>query len=93
MYSGAMETAQIADDYASGPNSLPVPKLSIATAGQNLAFTWPDYITGYSLQATTNLGAGASWVPVTGSSTILTNGTFLTKVPVTSQRAFYRIVK
>ena len=93
MYSGAMETAQIADDYASGPNSLPVPKLSFATAGQNLAFTWPDYITGYSLQTTTNLGAGVSWVPVTGSSTILTNGTFLITVPMTSQQAFYRIIK
>jgi hypothetical protein len=93
MYSGAMETAQIADDYASGPNSLPVPKLSIATAGQNLAFTWPDYIAGYSLQTTTNLGAGVSWVPVTGSSTILTNGTFLITVPMTSQQAFYRIIK
>ncbi|HAO80360.1 MAG TPA: hypothetical protein DCQ92_15605 [Verrucomicrobia subdivision 3 bacterium] len=93
MYSGAMETAQIADDYASGPNSLPVPKLSIATAGQNLAFTWPDYITGYSLQTSAKLGAGTSWAPAAVSSYILTNGIFLIKVPMTSQLAFYRIVK
>jgi hypothetical protein len=93
MYSGAMGTAQIADDYASGPNSLPVPKLSIATAGQDLVFTWPDYITGYSLQTSSNLGAGASWGTVTGSSIILTNGTYLITVPMTSEQAFYRIVK
>lgn len=93
MYSGAMETAQIADDYASGPNSLPVPKLSIAAAGQNLAFTWPDYITGYSLQTSAKLGAGASWAPAAVSSYVLTNGTFLINVPMTSQQAFYRIVK
>jgi hypothetical protein len=93
MYSGAMEAAQIADDYASGPNSLPVPKLSIATAGQNLVFTWPDYITGYSLQTSAKLGASASWAPAAMSSYILTNGTFLIKVPMTNQQAFYRIVK
>jgi hypothetical protein len=93
MYSGAMETAQIADDYSSGPNSLPVPKLSIAAAGQNLVFTWPDYIAGYSLQTSSNLGTGASWMPVTDSSIILTNGTYLITVPMTSQQAFYRIVK
>jgi hypothetical protein len=93
MYSGAMGTAQIADDFASGPNSLPAPKLSIATAGQDLVFTWPDYITGYSLQTSSNLGAGASWGTVTGSSIILTNGTYLITVPMTSEQAFYRIVK
>jgi hypothetical protein len=93
MYSGAMETAQIAHDYASGPNSLPVPKLSIAAVGLNLVFTWPDYIAGYSLQTSSNLGAGASWMPVTDSSIILTNGTYLITVPMTSQQAFYRIVK
>jgi hypothetical protein len=93
MYSGAMETAQIADDYDSGPNSLPVPKLSIASAGQNLVFTWSDYITGYSLQTSAKLGAGESWAPAAVSSYILTNGTFLIKVPMTSQQAFYRIAK
>lgn len=93
MYSGAMQTAQIADDYDSGPDSLPVPNLSITTAGQNLVFTWPDYIAGYSLQTSAILGAGASWTPAAVSSYILTNGTFLITVPMTSQQAFYRIVK
>ncbi|MDR3459712.1 MAG: DUF1080 domain-containing protein [Verrucomicrobiae bacterium] len=93
MYSGAMKKAQIADDYASGPNSLPMPKLSIATAGQTLAFTWPDYIAGYSLQTSAQLGAGASWTPAAVSSYVLTNGTFLITVPMTSRQAFYRIVK
>jgi hypothetical protein len=93
MYSGAMGTAQITADNASGPNALPVPKLSIATAGQNLVFTWPDYITGYSLQTSAKLGAGASWTPAAVSSYILTNGIFLIKIPMNSQEAFYRIVK
>jgi hypothetical protein len=93
MYSGAMATAQITADYASGPNSLPVPKLSIATAGQNLLFTWPDYITGYSLQTSAKLGAGASWAPAAVSSYVLTNGTFLIRSPTISQQAYFRIVK
>jgi len=93
MYSGAIGTAQITADNASGPNALPVPKLSIATAGQNLVFSWPDYITGYSLQTSAKLGAGASWTPAAVSSYILTNGIFLIKVPMNSQEAFYRIVK
>ena len=93
MYSGAMGTAQIAADYASGPNVLPVPQITAATAGRNLVFTWPDYITGYSLQTSSELGAGAFWVPATASSFILTNGTFLIELPMTNPQAFYRLVK
>jgi hypothetical protein len=93
MYRGAMGVAQIAADYASGSNALPAPRLVVASAGQNLVFTWPDYITGYSLQTSTNLGAGAAWVPVAVPSPILTNGTFLITVPMTGYQAFYRIVK
>jgi hypothetical protein len=93
MYSGAMATAQIADDYASGPNALPVPKLSVATAGPNLVFTWPDYITGYSLQTSAKLGAEAFWEPAAVSSFIPTNGTFMINVPMTSQQAFYHVIK
>lgn len=93
MYSGAMDTPQITADDAAGPDSLPLPKLSITTAGQNLVFTWPDYITGYLLQTSSKLGADASWAPAAVSSYVLTNGTFLIKVPITGQAAFYRIVK
>jgi hypothetical protein len=93
MYSGAMGMPQLAADYAAGPNSLPVPKLAAASAGQNLVFTWPDYIAGFSLQTSTNLAAGGAWLPVVVPSPILTNGTFSITVPMTSQQAFYRIVK
>jgi hypothetical protein len=93
MYSGAMGKAQIAADYASGPNALPAPQMTAAITGQNLVLTWPDYITGWSLQTSTNLGAGASWVPATAASFILTNGTFLIELPMTNQQAFYRLVK
>jgi hypothetical protein len=93
MYSGAMGVAQVAADYASGPNVLPVPKMTVATVGQNLMLTWPDYITGYSLQTSAQLGAGASWAPVTAASLILTNGTFLIELPTTNRQAFFRIVK
>jgi len=67
--------------------------MTAAVSGQNLAFTWPDYITGYSLQTSAKLGTGATWVPATGSSFILTNGTFLIQLPMTNQQAFYRLVK
>ena len=93
MYNGAMGTAQIAADDALGPYLLPVPKVTVATAGPNLVFTWPDYISGYSLQTSSQLGARASWAPATVSSFILTNGTFLMALPMTNQQAFYRLVK
>lgn len=34
MYRGAMGTAQMAADYASGPDALPAPQMSVAIAGQ-----------------------------------------------------------
>jgi hypothetical protein len=93
MYSGAMGLAHMAADFASGANALPTPKLTIALMGQDMVFTWPDFITGYYLQTSAELGAGAAWVPVAAAATILTNGTFLIKVPMTGQRGFYRVAK
>jgi hypothetical protein len=93
MYSGAMGTAQIAAGYASGPNALPAPKISATIEDQILVCIWPHNIAGYSLQTSTKLGAGASWVPATVSSFILTNGTFMIELPMTNQQAFYCFVK
>jgi hypothetical protein len=90
---GAMGMAQIAADYASGPNALPVPNMTVATAERNLLITWPDYIPGCSLQTSAQLGPGASWAPVTASSLILTNGTFLMELPMTDRPAFCRLVQ
>jgi hypothetical protein len=93
MYSGAMGSAQMAADYVSGPDALPVPRMSATIAGGNLVLTWPDYMTGYTVQTSTNLGAGASWRPAAVSFFNLTNGTFFVGLPQAGQQSFYRLSK
>jgi hypothetical protein len=93
MYSGAMSTAQITADDASGPNVLPSPQMNAVAAGPAIVFTWPDYFAGYTLQTSPELGPSASWTPVTMSTPVLTNGMFLTTLEWNHQQAFYRLVK
>jgi hypothetical protein len=92
MYNGAMGPAQLAADFAAGPEALPQPGLAVAAAGSNLVFNWPGYTSGYTLQTTPQLGAGASWVTIPGApAPLLTNGTYSVLLPMSGQQAFYRL--
>jgi hypothetical protein len=94
MYSGAMGIAQMTADATAGPDALPVPSLAIASNGTNTIFTWPGYTAGFSIQTSTNLGPGASWVTVPGApASVLTNGVNWLAVPMKNQNAFYRLAK
>jgi hypothetical protein len=93
MYSGAMSLAQIAADIGAGPNSLPQPSLQVATSGQNLLFSWPGYISGYSVETTAELGTNALWTPVSNAQIVFSNGVYSVCAPVNNQKAFYRLVK
>jgi hypothetical protein len=70
--------------------SLPAPQLTLALSDTNAMVSWPFYASDYQLQSTTNLTAGAGWLPVT--QTPSTNGAILSVVvPMTGPEEFFRL--
>lgn len=70
--------------------SLAPPQLAIALSETNATVSWPVYASGYQLQSTTNLTAGAGWLPV--AQTPATNGTVLSlNLPVSGPQEFFRL--
>jgi hypothetical protein len=101
IYAGAMSAAQIAADFAAGPDKVvlppPVntgsrPTLTATRSGTNLVLTWPLSATGFSLQSTVSLGSGASWGPA-GTTPVQTNGVNEVTTPITGQTAFFRLTQ
>ncbi len=71
IYAGAFTAAQVTADFNAGPNTVvlapPVaapanPKLSATLSGSNIVITWAP--AGGTLQSSTSVGAGATWLPV-----------------------------
>jgi hypothetical protein len=70
--------------------SLPAPRLTLALSETNATVSWPFYAADYQLQSTTNLTAGAGWLPVV--QTPSTNGAILSVVvPITGPEEFFRL--
>jgi hypothetical protein len=70
--------------------SLPPPQLTIALSDTNATVSWPFYASGYQLQSTTNLTAGAGWLPV--AQMPYTNGDVLSvDIPVSGPQEFFRL--
>ncbi|MGV3772803.1 MAG: LamG domain-containing protein, partial [Verrucomicrobiales bacterium] len=93
--SGAMNDAQVAASFAAGPTSLPgndtPPKLTATRNGNNLVISWPAAATGFVLESTTALGAGATWTPVAGATQ---NGQNMeVSVPMEGNARFFRLRK
>lgn len=68
IYDGASSDAQIAADYAAGPDSLAVvrPTVTFTTTGGGgvggqLKVSWPVSAGSYTLKSSSSLGAGATW--------------------------------
>jgi hypothetical protein len=94
IYDGALGIRQIAANYAAGADALPRPQVSITKSGANVVLAWPDYISGYVVQTAATLDAGASWGPPVGTpAPVVTNGTYQVTLPISTQPAFYRLVK
>jgi hypothetical protein len=96
VYRGDLSPAQVAEDYAAGPATLPPshPILSISLSGNSLILSWSVYAAGYNVQMTTNLANGASWGPPPGASApVPTNGVYQIVLPISGQTAFYRLVQ
>lgn len=91
IWDGAMQPAQVAASYATGPAQMPVPKVSAQRVGDQVQLTWPKWGGNFSVQSTTTLGAGG-WAPVAG--TPVDNGTsYSLTVPATDQGRFFRLVR
>lgn len=93
IYSGALTQSQIAADYALGPNVLPsnAPMIYVSASGKNLIITWSTSGTsGYSLQESTTLGAGASWSAV-GITPTVAGSNYQVTVPITGATEFFRL--
>ncbi|MBI4327119.1 MAG: Ig-like domain-containing protein [Chloroflexi bacterium] len=97
IYNGALTEAEVAANFAAGPDVLPgqittSPSLSIDRAGANLVVSWPTTATGFALEETSNLAPGASWTPVGGTPTVEGNQFKVTLLPGSTAK-YYRLRK
>ena len=94
IFDGALSDSGVAADFAAGPDALPSEVASrrlTATwnAGQ-VTISWPVSSTTYTLQATSALGAAASWAAVAGTP-VVANGQNQVTVAATAAAKFYRL--
>jgi hypothetical protein len=68
------------------------PSLQIQMSGNNAILTWPDSVTGFSLQTTTNLANPDSWITLTNVPVIVNSQNTVTN-PVSKATRFYRLIE
>jgi hypothetical protein len=91
IYDGGFSAAQVASNFAAGPNNTPpAPTLNVSWSNGQLTFTWPLSATGAVLFVSQTLGTGASWSS-TGATAHQTNGVFSATVTPTQSPSFYRL--
>lgn len=66
------------------------PPLAIAGSGTNVILTWSTAYSGYTLQSSTQLVAGAAWSSVSPQPVVLNNLNTVTN-PVSTRTKFYRL--
>jgi hypothetical protein len=77
---------------ASASQALTQPKLSIQQLGTNVMVSWPAALSGYLLQANSDLSQPNAWAGVS-LPVILTNGSSAVLVPIGPTNQFYRLKK
>jgi hypothetical protein len=98
IYNGALSSAQMAADYALGPNQVRGSntsgiKLSISKSGNNNIFSWPTTSAAVTLLSSPTLGPGAVWTPVAlpnGAMTVSGNNYHVT-IPSGNGAQFFRL--
>jgi hypothetical protein len=94
IYNGPLTAAQIATDYALGPNTLPSvsPTLSAIISGGNLVISWTTNGTsGFTLQGSATLGANASWSTVNGAVIVGSNYQVTVPISGSTPAQFFRL--
>ena len=94
IYTGVLSDSAIAASFAAGPDASlgGPPRLRAMPAGANIQLTWPSDAAGYVLEATPNVGPGASWSAVTGTPVQQYEKMVLT-LPATNFNRFFRLKK
>ena len=94
VYSGPLSAAQIAADYALGPNQLirtaTSVTLSASASPGGVVIRWPTTSALVGLMCSPSLEAGASWVPASGTLTAA-GGNYQMVVPVSGAAQFFRL--
>jgi hypothetical protein len=94
IYSGPLTPAQIAADYALGPNQLlgtaTNVSLTVSLDSGNAILSWPTSSALLTLVSSTTLGPGASWTAVSGTLSV-TGGKYQMTVPVSGSAKFFRL--
>lgn len=96
IYYGALSAADIAANYAAGPETVrtslllvPKPTLSIGVVGNQAVISWPVWAADFTLVSSPVLPA-TSWTPVSG--TLITNETEIRMtVPITGTQQYFRL--
>jgi len=94
IYSGVLDSAEIAATQALGPNQLlsaASPVISGWTAGGNFTLAWPLAAGGFALESATNLTANG-WTPVAATPQIVA-GQWQMSVPQSGNAQFFRLSK
>ena len=99
IYNGALSAAQVAADYALGPNALlgssTSVKLSAKVSGSNMVLKWPTSSALVTLMASSSLGPSASWSQVATGGSLTTDGSgnYQISIPLSGSKRFFRLQK
>jgi hypothetical protein len=94
IYSGPLSAAQVAADYALGPNQLIGTSTNVTLTakltGSNLVITWPTSSALVALKSSPALGAGAVWSAAGGSLTVA-GGNYQVTLPASGTAKYFRL--
>lgn len=95
IYNNALTPAQIAADYALGPNQVIGTSTSVnltaSLSGTNVVLKWPTTSALVTVQTSSSLGAGAVWSTVASTLTTDGSGKYQMTVPATGSAQFFRL--
>jgi len=94
IYNGAMQPADVAAAQVVGPDVLLTTNVSLSTiiTSGNLTMSWPVAGSGFTLESSPTLGAGAIWTPVTVTPAIIATNNQITLTP-TNSSLFFRLLR
>ena len=97
IWEGTLSAEQVAANFAAGadtiPDASPKPVLSIAQTGTSVVIGWPSTASGFSLESSATIGAGAVWSAVDTSAAVVVPPQKQLTVPAQAAARFYRLKK
>lgn len=91
IYHGRLTPEEIAANFIAGPDALAIPvALAASNSPTGLAFMWPTFAVGFTLESSVSLGMSAVWNPVQQTPT-LDGGYYSLIVPAASEAQYYRL--